>query len=182
LRDMDFNNLQAMARDTVREAFRMPKVMLGVSDDVNRANAQTGMEVFAAWSTVPSLDRKKDMINNQFLPMFGATGENVEFDYITPVPPNREEDRLEMVAKCQAVLFLIQGGFDPHDALEVVGLPDMNVAEVATQQPALPPGWMPGQQAPAPAPGGGQESGDDMANLLRRVLSDGYQPVETGRR
>lgn len=185
MRDMDFATLQNLSRDIVREAFRMPKVMLGVSDDVNRANAQTGMEVFAAWSIVPPLDRKRDMLNNVFLPMFGSTGANVEFDYTTPVPPNREEDRLEMVAKCQAALSLITAGYDPHDVLEVIGLPDMDVAEKAVQAPALPPTWVPAPPAapaapaapetPAPAEG-------DMANRLLKMLGNGHVPVGSGRR
>src|SRR5258708_4974386 len=96
VRDMDFANLRHLARDVVREAFRAPKVMLGVSDDVNRANAQTGQEVFAAWGTVPRLDRKKDVLNNRLLPMFGSTGTGVEFDYVNPVPANRELDQAEL--------------------------------------------------------------------------------------
>lgn len=191
IRDMDFANLQNLDRDKVREVYRVHKVMLGVSDDVNRANAQTGEEIFAAWCVIPRLDRKKDVLNNRLLPMFGAAGLGVEFDYATPIPANREEDRQEMAAKAQAALFLVQAGYDPHDVLETIGLPDMDVAEKATQQPALPPGWMPG--APAPAPGAGQPAAgaepsaagaaqdDDMANRVRRMLSNGHIPVSSVR-
>lgn len=186
IRDMDFAALRNMSRDIVREAFRMHKVMLGVSDDVNRANAQTGEEVFASWGVVPRLDRKKDMLNNVFLPMFGSTGQGVEFDYITPVPANREEDRLEMVAKCQSAQFLVDAGFDPHDVLEVVGLPDMDVVEKATQQPAVPPGWVPAGPLPASGsqPSEPAGSSDDIEARLRRVLANGHRPVATlsGRR
>lgn len=152
MRDMDFTGLQNLTRDTVREAFRMHKVMTGVSDDVNRANAQTGEEVFTTWGVIPRLDRKRDMLNNQFLPMFGSTGIGVEFDYVTPVPTNREQDNEELTAKATAAATLVTAGFDPHDVLEVVGLPDMDVVEKATQLPALPPGWVPGPPGPGAAP------------------------------
>ena len=72
---MDFANLRSVMRDTIREALGMHKVMTGVTDDVNRANAQTGEEVFASWKVSPRLDRWRDVLNNQFLPLFGSTGQ-----------------------------------------------------------------------------------------------------------
>lgn len=179
--DMDFANLRNLTRDIVREAYRMHKVMLGVSDDVNRANAQTGEEVFSSWGVVPRLDRKKDMLNNVFLPMFGSAGEGVEFDYVTPVPTNREQDAMELKNKSTAVQLLVSAGYDPHDVLETVGLPDMGIAEKATQLPALPPGWVPGAPAaPAgpPQPGESADQPEQMAARVRKVLSNGHQPVE----
>jgi hypothetical protein len=35
---------------------------------------------------------------------------------------------------------------------------------------------------PAPPVAPGQADGQELAALLRRVLSDGYVPIETGRR
>ncbi len=156
MRDMDFAALRNLSRDVIREAFRMHKVMLGVSDDVNRANAQTGEEVFSNWGVVPRLDRWKDVLNYFFLPMFGSTGEGVEFDYIRPVPTNREQDNAELTAKANAVLVLIQAGFDAAEACDVVGLPRMSMASIgeAAAQPAL----------PAPQPG---ETGADPAEQNR---------------
>lgn len=160
IRDMDFGNLRNVSRDLIREAWGIHKIMLGNSDDVNRANAQTGEEIFANWTVAPRLDRWKDALNFQFLPLFGSTGEGVEFDYLYPLPQNREQDNLELAAKSKAAEALVGAGFDPEDVCEVVGLPVMKVAEKATQEPALPPGWVPagagdegdgGESAPAPA-------------------------------
>lgn len=174
-KDMDFVNLRGDSRDAIREALGMHKVMTGVTDDVNRANAQTGEEVFANWKVVPRLDRWKDVLNYQFLPLFGSTGTDVEFDYIYPLPANREQDNAELAAKSTAALALVQAGYDPHDVLEVVGLPDMDTAA-----PAGAP------DAPLPdvgdaGAGGGQsdsQDGGDMAARLRRVLANGHLPVE----
>jgi len=152
MKDMDFAALRNVSRDIIREAWGMHKSMMGVSDDVNRANAQTAAEVFHAWKVIPRLDRRKDTLNNFFLPLFGSTGENVEFDYVAPKPANREEDNAELTAKANAASILINAGLDPHDVLVVVGLPDMGVVEQATQQPALPPGWVPGQETAPAAP------------------------------
>lgn len=179
-KDMDFVQLRGQARDIVREAFRAPKVMLGVSDDVNRANAQTGQEVFNAWTVVPRLDRKKDVLNNQLLPMFGSAGTDVEFDYVNPVPANRELDQAELTAKATAAQTLIAAGFDPADVLEVVGLPEMGVTPAPKAAPAPPP---PGTPPPG---GGGASTGappqeNDMHARLRQMLSNGHLPIPAGR-
>jgi HK97 family phage portal protein len=191
MRDMDFAALRMVGRDIVREALGMHKVMTGVTDDVNRANAQTGEEVFASWKVKPRLDRWRDVINTQFLPMFGSAGEDVEFDYSFPMPLNREQDNAELQAKTQAALTLVQAGFDPAAVLEVVGLPDMPAVIQATQAPALPPGWVP-DAAPAAAPAGagddetaaaaGAQDAADMAARLRKMLANGHTPVMTGSR
>jgi phage portal protein BeeE len=175
MRDMDFAALRMVGRDIVREALGMHKVMTGVTDDVNRANAQTGEEVFASWKIKPRLDRWRDVINTQFLPLFGSTADDVEFDYSFPMPLNREQDNAELTAKCQAWATLVGAGADPHAALEVVGLPDMDIVETATQAPALPPGWVPGAPAAPASPDQGEQAaesaggGDDLGNLLRRM-------------
>src|SRR5581483_7030935 len=101
----------------------------------------------------PRLDRWRDVINTQFLPLFGSAGEDVEFDYSFPMPLNREQDNAELAAKT-----LVEAGYDPAAVLEVVGLPAMPAVVTATQAPALPPGWVPGETAPAAAPAG---AGDD---------------------
>ena len=179
-KDLEYGNLRLANRDEIREAWRMHKAMLGTSDDVNRANAQTAEEVFEGWQNTPRLERRKDTLNCKLLPMFGPG--NVEFDYEDPSPDNREEDNGELAAKTTAFATLVNAGVDPDDAAEVVGLPSMAMVEKATQAPALPPGWVPGappapaEQAPADA------DGEAMANLFRRVLSDGYVPVQTTRR
>jgi len=98
---------------------------------------------------MPRLDRWKDVLNTQFLPLFYPPGAVIpyEFDYIYSLPVNREQDNAELTAKAEAAQKLVQSGYDPHDVLVVVGLPDMGVVEVATQAPAAPPGWVPEQQA-----------------------------------
>jgi HK97 family phage portal protein len=176
LRDMDFGNLRNVSRDLIREAWGIHKIMLGNSDDVNRANAQTGEEVFANWSVVPRLDRWKDALNQQFLPLFGSTGEGVEFDYIYPLPANREQDNAELTTKADAWAKLVGAGADPHDAAEVAGLPDMKVVEQAVQAPALPPGWVP-EPSGGDSGGTGDSDGPAMAARLRKMLGNGHQDV-----
>jgi HK97 family phage portal protein len=136
MKDMDFVNLRGVSRDVLREAWGIHKSMLGNADDVNRANSQTAEEVFGRWKILPRLDRQRDILNSVYLPLFGTTGEGVEFDYVNPLPDDREADNAELTAKTSAYSVLIQAGVDPEEAAKVVGLPPM---KHVTPVPALPP-------------------------------------------
>ncbi|GEM_PF-2299092 len=171
-KDMDFANLMSTGADRIRESFGMHKVMTGVTEDVNRANAQTGEEVFASWKISPRLDRWRDVLNHQYLPLFGATGAGVEFDYVYPMPSNREQDSLELTAKSTAAGALVLAGYDPGDVLETVGLPAMKVAPKPPPS-GLPPGT-PGMGGGAPAPAaipGEAGQGGDAENSTRRLAA-----------
>lgn len=151
-RDMDYMNLRNVSRDVIREAFAMHKAILGTTDDVNRANAQTAQELFEQFLVTDRLDRWRDVLNCFYLPLFGSTGDGVEMDHDDAVTSNREADALELKEKAAAAQALVNAGYDPHDVLEVVGLPDMDVVEKATQAPALPPAWVPAAPAAPTAP------------------------------
>lgn len=142
-KDLEYGNLRLQCRDELREAWRIHKAMLGTTEDVNRANAETASEIFTADIIVPRLNRRRDTLNHKLLPLFGATGQGVEFDYENPVPENRELDNIELTAKVNAAKTLVDAGYDPHAVLEAVGLPDMDVVQPAAGTPAVPPAWVP---------------------------------------
>ena len=169
MKDMDFAGLRLVMADSIRESLAMHKIMTGITDDVNRANAQTGEEIFGAWHVMPRLNRWRDVLNSQFLPLFGPSGQGVEFDYIYSMPANREQDNAELQAKTQSFAALVGAGADPDDAAEVVGLPKMRMALTAASLPAVPPGWVL-KQAPAspsgpprPAVPAGTDAGEEAA-------------------
>lgn len=152
-RDMQFVELLNVSRDVIREAFGMPKFMLGMVDDVNRATAEASDAMFGSWLLVPRLERIKGVLNSMFLPQFGPFGHgtgqpDVEFDYDTPVPPNAEAENAALTAKTNAYVALTTAGVDPVDAAQVVGLPPM---EHVKPEPAP----APTQEEPVPAGGAG---------------------------
>jgi HK97 family phage portal protein len=187
-KDMDYANLRLNNRDELREAWRMHKSMLGTVEDVNRANAQTAEETFVSWQDLPRLERRRDTLNHKLLPLYGTSGQGIEFDFDDPSPVNQEAAVTELNVKATAAATLVTAGWDPDDVLEVVGLPSMDVVEKATQLPALPPGWVAGTPAPAPgapapaAPDNQPPQDQDMAARLRRMLANGHVPVEPVRR
>ncbi len=133
-RDMQFAELSQLSRETIREAFGFPKAMLGTVDDVNRANAEANEVVFARWLIVPRLERIKMALNNDFLPLFGETGKNLEFDYANPVPDDLALENATLTAKVNAVVALIREGADAKSACEAVDLPVITFKEKVEQQ------------------------------------------------
>lgn len=125
-KDMQFAELRDVSRDIIREAYGMPKNMLGLVDDVNRSNAEAGEFVFGKWLVVPRLERIKGALNNDFLPMFGSTGQGLEWDYDSPVSADKETDNAERNSKATAVKTLVDAGFDPSEVLLAMGMPAMS--------------------------------------------------------
>jgi HK97 family phage portal protein len=139
MRDMEFTELRNVSREIIREAFGMPKPMLGAVDDVNRANAEAAGFVFAEWLIKPRLRRLKEVLNTRLLPMYGRLGEGLEFDFDDPTPENREQDANDLTARANAASALIAVGLDAGDVLPAVGLPEMRyIGPPSTNAPSTP--------------------------------------------
>jgi HK97 family phage portal protein len=135
MRDMQLRELRELSRDVIMEAYGMAKFDLGIVDDVNRATAEASKASFAERHTVPRLNRWKSALNNDFLPLFGPTGDGYEFVYDNPVPPDREAENAERASKTEAWATLVREGADPDDAADVVGLPRMRMREKEPVEP-----------------------------------------------
>lgn len=138
-KDMTFVELDERSVAKIREAKRVTKPVLGITDDVNRANAEAAMVIHGLMQLTPRLERWKQLLNFDLLPMFGeVTGRGFEFDYDNPVPEDTEREANVLVAKSTAAKNLIDAGLDRAGVLEAVGLP-----EIAERS---------GVDAPPPAP------------------------------
>lgn len=162
-RDMQFSELRGISRDQILEAFGFPRSMLGITEDVNRANADAGEYVFAKWLTVPRLDRWRDAWNSLLLPLYGPTAKGLEFDYDSPVPEDEDAELAEMTAKANAGKSYIDAGFDGDSVVEALDLPEGLVWDKPEPPPMLPPpppGGDPNQppdpNGPPPPPGAPQ--------------------------
>lgn len=85
-KDMDFVNQRTFSRDEILSLFKVPKSVLGITDDVNRANAEASIYVFALRTIKPSMQRIVDILNEFLVPLFD---ENLEFRFVSPVPADR---------------------------------------------------------------------------------------------
>ncbi len=159
-RDMQFVELLGVTGEEIRQAFGFPKPLLGAVDDVNRANAEAAEVVMARWLVAPRLERIKQALNNDFLPLFFGKGAQVplEFDYENPVPDDREADNAELTAKAGALKVYVELGATWESACEALGLPEMEFekpepppAPAGFGAPALPPGKPAAPKAPKSA-------------------------------
>lgn len=123
-RDMQFAELRGVGRDVILEAWGMPKSMLGIVEDVNRANAEASEYMFAKWMTEERLDRWKDLLNHDLLPQYGKTSEGLEWDYDSPVPENSDQENAAITAKSTALALLTEKGYDSADLLRFFGWPE----------------------------------------------------------
>ncbi len=82
-RDMDFNKLRLFNRDTILGAYHVPRSILGITEDVNRANAEAAQYTFAMYCVHPELCELREALNKELCPMFGK---DLYLDFENPVP------------------------------------------------------------------------------------------------
>ncbi|WP_049562228.1 phage portal protein [Nonomuraea sp. SBT364] len=167
-RDMQFVELRQVSRDVIREAFGMPKFALGDVDDVNRAVGEASAAWFAEYLTVPRLERIKAALNHDFLPLFGDTARDLEFDYEDPVPPDAESRDRERTSKATAAKLYVDAGFTGESVVEALDLPDTLV-------------WKEPAPQPSPAPAAPPPPGPSPDALLRRLQVRAAADPVTGR-
>lgn len=124
-RDMEFVELRGASREVIREAYAIHGHTLGLSESVNRANAEAADASFARWQVRPRLGRIKQALNHDFLPLFGDTARDLEFDFCDPVPEDRELAVQELNGRAESAQRLVAAGYEPSAVLAAVGLPEM---------------------------------------------------------
>jgi HK97 family phage portal protein len=164
--DMMFVDLQKYDGEKVREAARVSDTVVGKGQALNRATAEAQAFQFLDGLVVPRLTAvwKKGLLNGRLLPMYGPTGIDVEFDFTSPVPEDKEARDRNVVATAAAYKDFVDAGVDPVDEkmLRHLGLPEMKRAPKPDPPPQLPPP-APGQLEPAvPEP----DDDDPLAALL----------------
>ena len=82
-KDMDFAQLRKQVRENQLFAFGMPLSVMGITENVNRANAEAGDYTFARWIVKPRLTRLKNKLNEQLVPRYGK-GIELDFDEVVP--------------------------------------------------------------------------------------------------
>jgi HK97 family phage portal protein len=158
MKDMAFPELAELSREDIREAFGYPKGMTGATEDVNKAVADANERMFGRYLLRPRLEKIKSAVDNQLLPMFGATAKSLEYDYQDPVPEDREADSAERITKAQALKMFMEAGMDWADALEIIGLPQAKQDEMKLKMAqeahelAMNPPARPGQEGGDPKP------------------------------
>jgi len=70
IKDMDFPTLKLRNRDSILGVYGMPQSVMGISENVNKANAEAGDYTFARWLVKPRLDWMVAKLQEQLIPKF----------------------------------------------------------------------------------------------------------------
>jgi len=93
--EMQFGQQRKDIRDEILGIFRVPKSLLGITEDVNRANAEASEYMFSKYVVKPKMQSIVDVMNEWLLPAFELKFGEYRFELIDPVPENRELARLQ---------------------------------------------------------------------------------------
>lgn len=94
-KEMDFVEQRRMSRDEILAMFRVPKSVIGIVEDVNRANAEASNYIFASRTVDPLMKKIVSTLNEFLVPEYG---EGLELSYESPIP----EDRVSEIAEFSA--------------------------------------------------------------------------------
>lgn len=125
IKDMQMSEIRGMTRDEVMEAFGISRHMLGITEDVNRASADAGEYMFGKYIDVPRAKRWRAMANGLYLPLFGATARDLEFDFDEEalVPEDTEAANKARDSIATAAKSYFDAGFPLEWIAETLGLP-----------------------------------------------------------
>lgn len=136
-KDMDFIQQQQFSRDKILAIFRVPRTALGITDDVNRANAEATDYVFAKRTIRPKMVRFTEQLNEFFLPLFGVNTDAMFFDFENPVPENVDQNIKRAESGVQS------GYMTLNEARKIMGLDPIDggdtLRDPATFAPAVGP-------------------------------------------
>jgi SPP1 gp7 family putative phage head morphogenesis protein len=95
-RDMEYVAQRKLNRDQILSIFKVPKSLMAVSDNVNKATAEVEYKAFMATVVKPRLELIFDKINRFMVaPLFGN---EYEFQYENPIPDDEQFELDEKVA------------------------------------------------------------------------------------
>lgn len=113
-KEMDFINSGKFNRDKIFAALKVPKTAVGLTEDVNRANAEATDLVFSKRTIKPKMQMLVEQLNEFLVPLFDNTG-TLFLAFEDPVPENADH-KLKLANEG------VKGGWlTPNEAREVHG-------------------------------------------------------------
>lgn len=125
-KDMEFIEGRKLSRDEILSIFRVHKSILGISEDVNRANAESAEYTFAKRVVLPRLELIFEKLNEFYLPLF-TDSKDLTLEFSNPVPEDKE---FELKRKQTGVNNWLtvneiraEEGYEPLDGGDILYLP-----------------------------------------------------------
>jgi len=113
-KELDFAEQQRLMRDDILAVFKVPKSILGLTEDVNRANAESTNKSYVKGVITPRMRKFVGTLNEFLLPMYGEN--NLFFDFDDPAP---EDTAIKLKEYENALKY---GWMTPNEVRELEGL------------------------------------------------------------
>ncbi len=120
-KEMDFLEQRRFSRDEILGIFRVPKTVLGIVEDVNRANAEASEYVFARRVVKPRMQFIVDRLNEFYIPLFALDQKEYFFTFDDPVPQN-----VELVLKRKQTGLAGMAWYTPNEVRKEEGKPPVS--------------------------------------------------------
>lgn len=122
--EMELTNNQKGLRDKILGALKVPKSIIGITEDVNRANGENEDVIFARRSVKPKALLIQRALNNQLLTLFSGS-ENLKLEFDNPVKDDEElQARIDAIYVQNGILTVNEVreelGYDPIEQPKVV--------------------------------------------------------------
>lgn len=120
LGEMAFQDIARSIRDEVLAMYGVPASILGLVEDVNRANAEANEYTFAKYTVLPRVMLIEEKINEKIMPMYDAA---LKLKFENPVPEDKEFRLRERAENIRMGYSSIDDerkvdGLDPYDMYE----------------------------------------------------------------
>ena len=122
INELQMKEMNDLIRDKVLATFRVPKSVLGIVEDVNRANAEASDYTFSKRAILPRLKMIEAQLNQFLLPKM-AGGDKMWLEYETPVFEDKKQNAEIYALGIQNGWMTVdevrdQLGLDPIDMVE----------------------------------------------------------------
>ena len=117
-KDMDFIEQQRFLRDKLMAMFKTTKIALGITEDVNRANAEASEYVFSKNCIRPKMASLIESLNEFLLPIFDPEGK-LFLDFEDPTP----KDRATLISEYSTAY---NKWLTPNEIRKLEGYPDLD--------------------------------------------------------
>lgn len=190
--DMEMGATDDRYRDKILAGFGVPKTLVGLTTEVNRASAEASEYIFAKYTIKPIVDDLIEFLNVNVAPLFDKAG-NLYFAYDEFVPVN-----MEIALKEREIALNRQPYMTVNEVRASVGLPKVKGGDVVYGNPMSAPL---GEPAPTPDPADDPKAEEDpkkavppryrafqakeraldnMAEKLATIITAHHDPDEEG--
>jgi HK97 family phage portal protein len=120
-KSLDFVESRVAMRDAVLEHFGVPREIMGITENSNRATADSAQYIYAKNVLTPRIRQREEAINKQLLPLFGS---NLVWRYDAVIPFDKTFDKSKAIDGYGA------GLLTRNEARGLIDLPDVKGGNV----------------------------------------------------